>query len=265
MLESVVNISEGRDAALLEGLAAAAGPLVLDVHRDAGHNRSVFTLAGPDRAQVQEGVRRLAAAAVGALDLRGHEGAHPRFGVLDVVPFVPLSGSGMEEAVAERDGFARWAGEELGLPCFLYGPERSLPDVRKRAFSGLAPDTGPPAPHPTAGACAVGARPVMLAWNLWLAGQDRGEAARLAAALRGPGVRALAFSLPGGVQLSFNLVDPLRVGPAAVYDAAVAAGARVARAELVGLTPREVLERTERSRWEQLGLGPERTIEARLG
>ena len=261
----MVNVSEGRDRAVVAELAAAAGETVLDVHSDAGHNRSVLTLGAHRAGALEEAVRRLAAAAVGRLDIRGHSGAHPRLGVLDVVPFVPLPPEAMVEAVGMRDRFGRWAGAELGLPCFLYGPERSLPEVRREAFGALAPDTGPPAPHPTAGACAVGARPVMLAWNLWLAGRDRPAAARMAAALRGPGVRALAFELPEGVQLSFNLVDPMRVGPAAVLDAAVAAGARVSRAELVGLAPGAVLEAVPPARWAELDLDPDRTIEARMG
>ena len=287
MLECVVNLSEGRDSRALASLVAAAGPRVLDVHTDAGHNRSVLTLASRDVHALEEAVRALAREAVDRLDLRHHEGAHPRFGVLDVVPFVPLTGSGpqageagdgeageaeagdgeaggMAEAVGARDRFARWAGDVLGLPCFLYGPERGLPGVRRDAFRTLAPDTGPAVPHPSAGACAVGARPLMLAWNLWLADRDRTAAARVAAALRGPGVRALAFELPDGVQLSFNLVDPLRVGPATVLDAASAAGARVVRAELVGLAPAALLERTEPARWAELDLDPARTIEARL-
>jgi len=264
VLECVVNVSEGRDRPALDALIEAAGPHVLDVHTDAGHNRSVLTLASRDTGALEEAVRALAREAVDRLDLRRHEGAHPRFGVLDVVPFVPLTGSAMAEAVGARDRLGRWAGGVLGVPCFLYGPERDLPTVRRDAFGTLAPDTGPARPHPSAGACAVGARPLMLAWNLWLADRDRRAAGRVAAALRGPGVRALAFELPDGVQLSFNLVDPLRVGPATVLDAVSAAGARVVRAELVGLAPAAVLERTERARWAELDLDPGRTIEARL-
>jgi glutamate formiminotransferase len=264
VLECVVNVSEGRDRPALDALIRTAGRHVLDVHTDAGHNRSVLTLASRDAGALEEAVRALAREAVDRLDLRRHQGAHPRFGVLDVVPFVPLTGSVMAEAVGARDRFARWAGEVLRLPCFLYGPERDLPTVRREAFVTLAPDTGPAGPHASAGACAVGARPLMLAWNLWLADRDRRAAGRVAAALRGPGVRALAFELPDGVQLSFNLVDPLRVDPATVLDAASAAGARVARAELVGLAPAALLERTEPGRWAELDLDPGRTIEARL-
>src|SRR5207248_3034517 len=142
---------------LVTVLAAAGGAHTLDVHSDAHHNRTVLTLAGPHLPDL---VRAVAQTAVALLDLRTHEGVHPRIGVVDVVPFVPLADSTMADAVRERDGFARWAGRELHLPCFLYGAERSLPDVRRGAFTTLEPDAGPPEPHPTAGACAVGARTV---------------------------------------------------------------------------------------------------------
>ncbi len=160
-----MNVSEGRDGPALGAVAAAAGPELLDLHRDVHHNRAVLTLAGAD---VEAAARRVTRTAVDHLDLRTHHGVHPRIGVVDVVPFVPLEGSALVDAVAARDRFARWAGATLGLPCFVYGPERSLPSIRRGAFRELAPDTGPPAPHPTAGACAVGARPVLVAFNLWL-------------------------------------------------------------------------------------------------
>lgn len=269
LLEAVINISEGRDVRVLDGLAAATGECLLDRHADADHHRSVFTLAGAG-PELLAAARRLTTAAVEAIDLGAHLGAHPRFGAVDVVPFVPLGGATMSNAVELRDRFAQWAGRELGLPCFLYGPRpgggsRSLPELRRDAFAGLVPDFGPGAPHPTAGAVAVGAREAMVAYNLWLEGQDIGEARRLAGALRGPVVRALGFDLSGEAQLSFNLLDPLRTGPGEVYDRAVALGARIGRAELVGLVPAAVLDRIPSGRWARLGLDREATIEARLG
>ncbi len=257
MLESVVNVSEGRDANVLDRLAAACGPDLLDRHQDPDHHRSVFTSAG------QRAPRELARAAVATLDIGGHAGVHPRLGVVDVVPFVPLDGSTMADAVAARDDFSRWAAAELGLPCFRYGPQRPLPEVRRRAFVDLAPDTGPPAPHPTAGACCVGARPLLVAYNVWLADPDLALAARVAAALRSPAVRALGFRCGRRVQVSMNLVDPATVGPAEAFDA-VAALAAVSGAELVGLLPGSVLERIPPARFEELDVGPDRTIEARL-
>src|SRR5262249_33513698 len=154
-----------------------------------------------------------------------------------------------------------WAGTELALPCFLYGPERSLPDVRRAAFGTLAPDTGPPVPHPTAGAAAIGARPVLVAYNLWLApGTSVAVAKAVAAAIRGPAVRAPGLDVGGEAKVSCNLIQPEVLGPGAAFDA-VASRCEVARAELVGLVPASVLEAEPTSRWQELDLDPSRTIE----
>jgi glutamate formiminotransferase len=257
VLECVINVSEGRDLVVVEAVARAAGAALLDVHRDAHHHRSVLTLAGPD---VEAAARAVATEGVARIDLRGHHGAHPRLGAVDVVPFVPL---GDDDAAAARDAFAAWAAHDLGLPCFLYGPERPLPEVRRRAFVDLAPDTGPSTPHATAGASAVGARPVLVAYNLWLAEADMAEARAVARSVRSAHVRALAFDLGGTAQVSCNLVAPSVVGPAAVYDS-VARTTAVARAELVGLLPAVLLDAVPRHRWAELDLDPSRTIEARL-
>jgi glutamate formiminotransferase/glutamate formiminotransferase/formiminotetrahydrofolate cyclodeaminase len=257
MIECVVNVSEGRRLDVLDRLAGACGDALLDLHHDPDHHRSVFTLAGV------EAVRPLARATVTALDLTAHEGAHPRLGTLDVVPFVPLTPSTFDEALAARDAFAEWAATTLALPCFLYGPERTLPEVRRRAFVDLAPDHGPSAPHPRAGAVAVGARPVLIAYNLWLREPDLARARELARQIRGPAVRALALQVGDEVQVSMNLVAPDDVGPAEVYDV-VSASVDVARAELVGLVPAAIVDRIDPRRWAQLDLDPERTIEARL-
>jgi glutamate formiminotransferase len=256
VLECVVNISEGRDLVALERIAAAAGPSLLDVHTDPHHHRSVLTLLGEDAP------RAVATEAVALLDLTGHDGVHPRIGVVDVVPFVPLDGATIADAVAARDRFCRWAGTELALPCFAYGPERTLPDVRRGAFGALAPDCGPDRPHPTAGACAVGARPPLVAFNVWLDGADLDTARAVAGAVRGDGIRALGLQVGERVQVSMNLVEPERVGPASAWDR-VAAHVAVAGAELVGLVPDAVLRAVPRARWDQLDLSPDRTIEAR--
>ncbi|MGH9115872.1 MAG: hypothetical protein ACRDWW_08595, partial [Acidimicrobiales bacterium] len=244
MLECVINVSEGRDKPLLAGLMAAAGSSLLDVHSDPGHNRSVLTLAGPDGA-VEESARSLARAAVGVLDIASHRGAHPRIGVVDVVPWVnlvgwPVEDGPLEPALAARNRFAEWAGEELRMPCFVYGPERSLPEIRREAWLTLVPSTGPPVSHRRAGAAAVGARPVLVAYNLWLAETDLAAARLVAAEIRTAHVRTLGLSIGDQVQVSCNLVAPWTVGPEAVFDA-VASRVAVARAELVGLVPRTVL------------------------
>jgi glutamate formiminotransferase / 5-formyltetrahydrofolate cyclo-ligase len=258
MIECVANVSEGRDAVALARLAEAARPALLDVHADAHHHRSVFTLAGAAAA------RPVAELAVELLDVRAHAGVHPRLGVVDVVPFVPLASETMASAVAARDDFARWAADQLGVPCFLYGPERTLPDIRRRAWQDLGPDVGPPAPHVTAGAMCVGARPVLVAYNLWLARADLALAKRVAALVRGPSVRALGLPVGDHVQVSMNLVNPHEVGPATAFDL-VAAHADVARAELVGLVPASVLASVPVTRWTELDLSVEQTLEYRLG
>jgi glutamate formiminotransferase len=266
-MECVVNVSEGRDQRVLRRLAQAADPCVLDVHVDGDHHRSVFTLAGP-RDVLAPAVRSLASAAVEDIDLTAHTGAHPRFGVVDVVPWVGLAGwpigdSRVEEAIPARDEFASWAGSALHLPCFLYGPSRSLPLVRRQAWTSLIPDFGPARPHPTAGACAVGARPILVAYNLWLASDDLASARSAAAAIRGSHLRALGLQVGPQVQVSCNLTAPWLVGPGAAYDA-VASRLGVERAELVGLLPLAVLEAEPRHRWSELGIDPSTTIEARL-
>jgi glutamate formiminotransferase / 5-formyltetrahydrofolate cyclo-ligase len=257
LLESVVNISEGSRPHVVTAIASSAVDSLLDVHSDVHHNRSVLTLVG------EEAPRAVARAAVAVLDLKRHQGVHPRFGVVDVVPFVPLAGSTLADAVAARDRFLDWIAGELGVPAFAYGPERTLPEVRRLAFAGLAPDRGPPRPHPTAGATAVGARPVLVAWNVWLAEPDLARAQRIARDIRGRRLRALGLPVGGRVQVSMNLVAPDELGPAEAWDL-VAERAAVAGAELVGLVPRSVLERIDRARWAELDLAEGKTIESRL-
>jgi glutamate formiminotransferase / 5-formyltetrahydrofolate cyclo-ligase len=262
MLECVVNISEGRDAVCLQRLADAAGSDLLDVHTDADHHRSVFTLVG------EAAPRALATAAIERLDLRNHDGVHPRRGVVDVVPFVPLAGSSMSEAVAARDDFATWLADRHDVPSFLYGPERSLPDIRRHAFRGLAPSRGPSAAHPSAGATAVGARPLLVAFNVWVASPDPTAARQVASEVRGGAIRALGLQVGDATQVSMNLTDPLLVGPAAAYALVRShlrnAGVAIDRAELVGLVPEAVLHATPPSEWDMLDLAADRTIEARL-
>jgi len=275
-IECVVNLSEGRDQGFLTQLAEAAGPVLLDLHRDPDHHRSVFTLAG-EAEPVTQAVQALARASVAGLDLRPHQGAHPRRGVVDVVPFVPyipgrLPSHDLHAVIALRDAFARWMSATLGVPTFLYGPlpgggTRTLPQVRWDAFGKVPPDFGPRQPHPTAGATAVGARSVLVAYNVWVSSL---EVARLVAPLvRGPAVRALGLAVGEGAQVSCNLVDPAQLGPAQAYDVvrrlAEEAGGAVAGAELVGLLPEAVLRAIPGSRWTELGLSTDQTVEARLG
>jgi glutamate formiminotransferase / 5-formyltetrahydrofolate cyclo-ligase len=279
LLECVVNVSEGRDRAVLDHLAAAAGPALLNTHRDPDHNRTVFTLAGPADL-VEESSRALARATLARLDLRRHTGAHPRLGVLDVVPFVPYepgraAPQDLTAAVAARDRFARWLGDEMGVPSFLYGPlpggrTRSLPDIRRLAFGaipdGLRPDAGPPQADPRLGAVAVGARRVLVAYNVWVSSVE--VARQVAPLVRGPEVRALGLAVGARAQVSCNLIDPDRYGPARLYDEVAALvgerGAAVEGGELVGLIPEVVLATVPAGRRAELGLSETATVEARL-
>jgi glutamate formiminotransferase len=274
-LECVINVSEGRVASRIEAIAVAAGVSLLDVHTDPWHNRTVLTLAGHD---VELAARAVAEAAIAVLDLNDYSGADRRLGVVDVVPFVPLRtgppapvAAGLSDpgqadlsaALAARDAFAVYAATDLAVPCFLYGPGRSLAEVRRRALDGVQPDLGPAALHPSAGAICVGARDVLVAYNLWLALDDVNIANEIAKAMRREEVKALGIDLGGRAQVSCNLVEPWLFGPGEAFDF-VAARAPIARAELVGLVPTTVLEAIPAERWAELDLGDDRTIEGRL-
>jgi glutamate formiminotransferase len=270
VFECVVNLSEGRDASLLTEFTASGGQSLRDLHTDAFHNRSVFTLIN-EASRLAHDVHALLATAYTSLDLRRHEGVHPRFGVVDVVPFVALEPEEAHEAVTLRDATAAWIADTFQVPVFLYGPVdggfRTLPEVRKLAFRTLMPDLGPESAPATLGASAVGARDLLVAWNLWLRGVTLGEARSIARAVRRIEVRALAFQVGDQVQVSCNLVAPLVVGPSVVFDRVTSllpALGSVARAELVGLAPKALLEMEDRTRWSQLDLSEERTIEGRI-
>lgn len=257
MLECVINISEGKDLAKLGAMATVLGHDFLDLHSDGDHNRSVFTLYGTQAA------RMLVRNAIATFDIRHHSGLHPRYGVVDVVPFVALEPSTFDDAIKARDEFAQFAATELGVPCFLYGPERTLPYIRAHAFKDLLPDLGPQLPHPTAGSICVGARPLLVAYNLWLKDAPLDVAKKIAASIRSESVRALGMQVGRYTQVSMNLIAPHSVGPPDVYDE-VAKHAEIERAELVGLIPSRVLATIARSRWAQLDVGSERTIEWRI-
>ncbi len=257
-LESVPNFSEGRDRATIDAIASALGASarLLDVHADEDHNRSVFTLVGDDDALVEAllaGVR----VAVQRIDLRRHEGVHPRIGAADVVPIVPLRPDDFPRAHAVAQRFARLAAAELDIPVFLYAPPERGPAFYRRGGSTalqrrldageLVPDFGPLRLHETAGGVIAGARAPLIAFNVNLRG--RIEVARdVAAVVRElgggfPGVRALGIELSrtGLVQVSMNVEDweasALHEIVARITDEAEARGAEVVGSELVGLMP----------------------------
>lgn len=278
MLEAVVNVSEGRDRRRIAAIGAAAGRALLDVHDDVDHHRSVFTLATLDAGGTEAATHRLVEVALEDLDLRDHEGVHPRFGVVDVVPFVALGATPADVAVAAAHAFADWLVRAHDIPVFLYGdatPDgRTLPELRRDAFDGLAPDRGPPRPHPRYGATAVGARPPLVAVNVELDTDDLPLAQRIARETRERdggllGVRALGFPLPtrATVQVSMNLVDLAATGLeracSEVRDRARTLGAHAVRVELVGLLPEAELARCSEQFREWAGLDAGLTVEGR--
>ena len=230
----------------------------------------MLTLGGAPEALLAS-VHDVALATLGLVDLRAHRGVHPRIGALDVVPFAPPEEGPLEGALVAREAALSVLGS-LGLPCFRYGPlpdgtTRSLPEVRRDAFGRLSPDAGPRAPHPTAGAVAVGARQPLLAWNAWLSGATLPQARALAARLRSDHVRALGLPVREGTQVSCNLLDPARMTPAMVLErlcSLLPAGTRVERCELVGLAPDAVLRAVPNDRWRELGLSEASSVSGRL-
>jgi glutamate formiminotransferase len=266
VLEAVPNVSEGRDASVIAAIggAFAERARLLDVHSDSDHHRSVFTLV----AEPEDLVRSLldgAAVACDRIDLRRHEGVHPRVGAIDVVPLVPLRPDDMqaarEAALAAAEGLA----SELGVAVFLYGEVGGgrrpaffrlggLEELARRVETGeLAPEYGPARLDPRTGAALVGARPPLVAYNVELASVHLDVAREIAAAVREsgggmPGVQAIGLFLPrsGRVQVSMNVVDidrsPLHEVVGRVTREAAARGVEVLGGELVGLVPEQVLD-----------------------
>ncbi len=292
-MECVPNFSEGRRTEVMDAIQAAAeqvaGVVVLDRHADPSHNRMVLTFAGTV-GPVAEAAFRCAARAAELIDMETHRGVHPRIGATDVVPFVPLGATPMALCVelARRVGWRIAA--ELDVPVYLYGEaatratRRRLPDVRRGEYEGLretiaadparAPDFGPRRVSP-AGATAVGARTVLVAYNVTLATGNLQVAKAVARAVREssgglPAIQARGFATarPGVTQVSMNLLDtrvtPLHVVFERVVDEAHRRGIEVLESELVGLVPTAVLAETTRhyARFARLGAGE--AIEARL-
>jgi len=287
-LESVPNFSEGRDPATIDALAAAlqsGGARLLDVHSDADHNRSVYTLVGSAEPLVESLVAGIACAAE-RIDLRRHEGAHPRIGAADVVPLVPLADEDEERARQAAVELAGRVGEELGLPVFLYGElgegrgpaffRRGGPgELQRRVDAGeVVPASGPLRLSEQAGGVLVGMRRPLIAFNVNLRGSL--EAAReVAAVVREtgggfPGVRALGIELPsaGLVQVSMNVEDweaaALHEIVERVEREAASRGADVVGSELVGLMPAGAAAAAAGAALRIDGFDPSRVLELRL-
>ena len=295
LVECVLNISEGRDLSRIDRISGAAGNVsgchVLDVHSDCDHHRSVLTLVGEPGALV-EGVLRASRTAVELIDLRHHRGVHPRIGAVDVVPFIPLAGLTMEECAGLARRFGARIARELELPVFLYeaaslGPERiSLPEVRRGGLETLfhpvgsgdfrrRPDFGPHARHGTAGAVAVGAREILIAFNVLLASPELAIARFIARQIRESNgglhaVRALGVYLEScnRAQVSMNLTDYRRTSPLQVFEAirreAALTETVVESSELVGLAPRAALPADPAADLLLKDFGPDRILEVRV-
>jgi len=265
LVECVPNFSEGRNAATIEALRTALtsvpGVRLLDVQSDAAHNRSVFTFVASPDASVEAALAAMRVATE-RIDLSRHEGEHPRMGATDVVPFVPVRDVTMDDCIALARRLAERAAAELQIPIFLYAaaatrPERErLPDIRKGEFEGLRerigkdpaadPDFGPRRIHPTAGATAIGARPFLVAFNIYLETSDVTIARDIAKRIRTsggglPAVQASGFEVEGKAQVSMNLLDIDTTSPATVFAAVESAarqrGVGILKSEVVGLVP----------------------------
>ena len=270
IIECVPNISEGRRTDVVDRVVDAVrrvpGARLLDYSSDRSHNRSVITMAG-DAAALRSAVLALFEAALAGIDLRTHSGEHPRLGAVDVVPFVPIEDVTMEECVALAKDTAQSVAQRFNLPVYLYEEASSNPlrknleDIRRGEFEGLAakmategwaPDYGPAAPHPSAGASVIGARMPLIAYNINL-DTDRIEVARkIAAAVRFSSggfryVKAMGVMLAdrGIVQVSMNLTNFEKTPILRVFEAvkreAERYGVRVLESEIVGLVPSAAL------------------------
>ncbi len=291
LIECVPNVSEGRRHEIIAALASAIdapGVHLLDRSSDRSHNRTVFTFAG-EAAALQEAVMRLFTAAVAAIDLSHHDGVHPRIGAVDVVPFVPLHGATMEQCVSLARTAAAQIADRFGVPMFLYEEaattedRRSLAAIRRGGVVGIAlrmqqvewrPDYGPDRPHPTAGATAIGARSILIAYNVNLATNRLGVAKRIASVIRTSSgglahVKAMGVQLEGGIaQVSMNLTDYRETSMVTVFDAvarqAAVDGVRVLESEIVGLVPADALPADPARRLKLRAEDLNRVLETRL-
>jgi glutamate formiminotransferase len=291
VLEAVPNFSEGRDLTKVRALVDAVarpGVEVLDWSADADHHRSVVTYIG-DPPQVEAASVDAARCALEQIDLRRHQGLHPRVGALDVLPFVPLHDLEMADAVASAHRVGARLGA-LGTPVYYYGMAsrpggRSLAELRRGGFEALAggfppdrlPDepAGARAPHPTAGVTCVGARDILLAWNVFLEGIDLEGAREIAGGIRErdggfAGLRALGLYLErqDRIQISMNLENPRRTSPLAVLAAiereSARRGGRIVETEVIGLAPDTLVHPASVNRLVLPDLGPARVLSRRV-
>ena len=294
MMECVANVSEGRNAGVLHTLENAIqsvpGVALLDRHVDPDHHRSVFTFAGnPER--VTEAAFQLIQKAVPLIDLNHHQGKHPRVGAVDVVPFVPLQGTTFPDCIQHANHLSERVGGELHVPVFLYegacpvATRRPLEKIRRGGLDELGlrmasdpawiPDFGPSTLHPTAGAVVVGARRILIAFNVVLQSDDLSVAQSIAKSIRAstgglPSLKAIGIKLESRhlVQVSMNLTNyhetSLHDAFQAIQQQANQLGVEIEESELVGLAPRDALPSHPRSSLKMRTWSPEQVLETRL-
>jgi len=297
IVECVPNFSEGRDRRVVEEIAAAIesvpGAVVLDLHLDPDHHRSVITFVGTKETVGEAAVRAVGVAAE-RIDMNHHAGEHPRIGAADVVPFVPVDGVTLEDCVSIAHAAGAEIARRFGIPVYFYGaavrrPERvALEDVRRGGYERLKklglndparmPDAGEPRLHPTAGATVVGARPFLIAFNVNLASADRSLAEQIARAVRAssgglPGVKAMGVllksrSVSGQAQVSMNLADLEQTSMArafrAVEQAAARLGVGIHSSEIVGLIPQRAFAGLRPEELKLADFLPDKILEFRI-
>jgi glutamate formiminotransferase len=284
VIECVPNFSEGRDEAVVRSIAgaisSASGVLLLGWEMDRDHNRSVVTFAGPAGA-VMEGAVRGVARASDLIDIGKHEGVHPRVGAADVIPFVPLDGSSLEDCVSAAHTAGQEIWNRLGIPVYFYEAaanvesRKRLERVRRPGFDGLPPDLGNIASHPSAGAAVVGARGFLIAYNIHLDTADVSAARAIARKIREssggfPFVKSIGLYLASRdcAQVSINFTHfaetPFDAVWAAVEQEAARLGAGIASSQLIGFVPRKAYLKSPRFFERAENFEPDRILETRI-
>lgn len=292
LIECVPNFSEGRRLSVINKIADSAkkvkGVKVLDVEWDRSHNRSLVTIVGTPE-DILKAAFEMVKTATKLIDMRKHKGEHPRIGATDVIPFIPVSGTTINECVVLSNKLARKVADELKIPVYMYEASAkkknriNLADIRKGEYEGLRkeietnperkPDYGPSQMHPTAGATVIGARKYLVAYNVNLETKDVEIAKKIAGKIREkdgglPGVKALGFKVGGFAQVSINLVDFEKTNFDEAYRAiekeAKKLNVKIKNSEIYGMIPLEAVTRAAKNSFKIEGLKSDQILEKRL-
>ena len=292
LIECVPNFSEGRRLSVINKIADSSkkvkGVKVLDVEWDRSHNRSLVTIVGTPE-DILKAAFEMVKTATKLIDMRKHKGEHPRIGATDVIPFIPVSGTTINECVVLSNKLARKVADELKIPVYMYEASAkkknriNLADIRKGEYEGLRkeietnperkPDYGPSQMHPTAGATVIGARKYLVAYNVNLETKDVEIAKKIAGKIREkdgglPGVKALGFKVGGFAQVSINLVDFEKTNFDEAYRAiekeAKKLNVKIKNSEIYGMIPLEAVTRAAKNSFKIEGLKSDQILEKRL-